>query len=67
MCYYVAGAPDLHAGDAGEHLPEVIEVPLRERLPVPAHQPGGGAAQTQRLPQVLRQVLPRGGLQGRQI
>lgn len=53
------GAPDLHAPQLRRHLPEVRQVPFRERVPVPADQRGGGTEEAQRVPQVLRPVLPR--------
>lgn len=43
------GSPDLYAAHARQHLPEISQVSLRERVPVPADQRGGGATQAQRV------------------
>lgn len=48
------GSLNLHATYPRQYLSEVLKVPLRQRVPVQAHQRRGGTEKTQRVPQVLR-------------
>lgn len=53
-----SGSPDLHAAERGQHLPAVVTVSLRQRLPVPPDQRRGGANKAQRDAALLRPLLP---------